>query len=91
MQVAKITRAAASIDLDHDREDRDQMLDIPVLALWGERGFVGKKFDVLSIWRAYAHNVSGHSVPGGHFLAEEAPEETLAALQAFLAQTLAAK
>jgi len=84
-------RAAASIDLDHDREDRDQMLDIPVLALWGERGFVGKKFDVLSIWRAYAHNVSGHGVPGGHFLPEEAPEETLAALQAFLAQTLAAK
>jgi len=82
-------RAAASIDLEHDRADKNQMLDIPVLALWGEKGFVGKKFDVLAIWRKYAYDVSGHSVSGGHFLPEEAPEETLSALQHFLATALA--
>jgi len=81
-------RAAATIDLEHDRADRDSMLDIPVLALWGEKGFVGSRFDVLAIWRSYAHNVTGHSVSGGHFLPEEAPEETLAALQAFLGSAL---
>jgi haloacetate dehalogenase len=30
--------------------------------------------------------VRGHSVPGGHFLPEEAPEETLAALLEFLTE-----
>ncbi len=80
-------RAAATIDLAHDRADRDQMLDMPVLALWGAQGFVGKKFDVLEIWGRYAHTVSGHSVSGGHFLPEEAPDQTYSALRDFLVST----
>ena len=68
-------RAAASIDLLHDREDKEDKLTIPLLALWGEQGFVGNAFDVLNIWRQYAHDVSGHPVSGGHFLAEEAPKK----------------
>lgn len=77
-------RAAASIDLLHDRADKEDKLTIPLLALWGEQGFVGNAFDVLTIWRQYAHDVSGHAVSGGHFLAEEAPQETTAALLSFL-------
>ena len=31
--------------------------------------------------------MSGHAIPSGHYLAEEAPAETLAALRAFLGGT----
>ena len=78
-------RAAASIDLDHDRADADKKLAMPVLALWGERGFVGQTYDVITEWQKVAEDVRGHGVPGGHFLAEESPAETLEALAAFFA------
>lgn len=76
-------RAAATIDLAHDKEDETEKLNMPLLALWGEAGFVGNNYDVLAEWRQVATDVSGHGVPGGHYLAEEAPDETLAALQNF--------
>ncbi len=78
-------RAAASIDLLHDEEDirAGRKVLCPLLALWGANGFVGRKYDVLNVWREYAADVQGHSVPGGHFLPEEAPAETLAALKRF--------
>lgn len=76
-------RAAATIDLQHDSEDDDVVLHLPVLALWGAAGFVGGHYDVLAEWRHCAANVTGHAVPGGHYLPEEAPEETYAALQHF--------
>ncbi len=81
-------RAAATIDLVHDEEDRraGRCIRCPLLVLWGEQGFVGRKYDVLKVWREYAIDVQGHSVPGGHFLPEEAPAETLAALHAFFAE-----
>jgi haloacetate dehalogenase len=80
-------RAAASIDLAHDAADRTALVQCPLLVLWGAQGFVGKQYDVLAIWREYAHDVRGHAVPGGHFLPEEAPTETLRALHDFFAET----
>ncbi|MGC8801540.1 MAG: alpha/beta fold hydrolase [Chloroflexus sp.] len=81
-------RAAASIDLTHDDEDvrAGRKVRCPLLVLWGADGFVDRKYNVLEVWRQYAVDVQGHSVPGGHFLPEEAPAETLAALQSFLAE-----
>jgi len=76
-------RAAATIDLQHDRAER-RRVSAPLLALWGAKGFVGKAYDVLATWRRYADNVGGEALPCGHFLPEEAPRETLAALKAFL-------
>ena len=76
-------RAAASIDLVHDAADADVPLSMPVLALWGIEGFVGTNYDVLAEWRKVATDVSGHGVPGGHYLPEEAPDETRAALMTF--------
>jgi len=52
--------------------------------LWGQLGVIERCYDVLDLWRARAERVSGQALPCGHFLAEEAPEETLAALLAFL-------
>lgn len=77
-------RASATIDLEHDRTDRARKLAMPVLALWGARGVVGRMFDCLSEWRAVARNVTGQALDCSHFLPEEAPEATLAAVQGFL-------
>jgi haloacetate dehalogenase len=76
-------RAAAGIDLIHDAVDADTPLAMPLLALWGVDGFVGTNYDVLAEWRQVAKDVNGHGVPGGHYLPEEAPDETLAALVTF--------
>lgn len=83
-------RAAAGIDLDHDRADLDRRLDCPVLVLWGADGIVGRRFDPLAAWSARAASVQGRAVPGGHFVPEEAPTETTAALAEFF-QTLDAR
>ena len=76
-------RASASIDLVHDAADADRKLTMPLLALWGEDGMVGNKYDMLAAWRDVAENVSGFAVLGGHYLPEEAPDETYRALLDF--------
>ncbi len=78
-------RAAASIDLEHDEADLDRKLACPVLALWGEKGMVHRLHDVIACWRERAADVSGRPLPCGHYLAEEAPEETAAELVRFFA------
>lgn len=77
-------RAAATIDLEHDAQNINQKIDQPLLVLWGKEGFVGNHYDVLKTWREVANNVSGHGVTGGHYVPEEAPEETISALLKFL-------
>jgi haloacetate dehalogenase len=67
-------RAAATIDIAHDDADGGRKVDCPLLALWGENGIIGKVFDPLALWRARASDVSGHALPGGHYLAEECPD-----------------
>ena len=76
-------RAGASIDLDHHAADGGRKIACPVLLLWGEKGLVGYKQDPIAIWREYASDVRGHSLPNGHFLPEESPRETLASLLEF--------
>jgi haloacetate dehalogenase len=77
-------RAAASIDLEHDEADMDKKITCPVLVLWGANGLVGRKYDVVSVWKDRATNVSGKALPGGHWLAEELPEQTLVEIKNFL-------
>jgi haloacetate dehalogenase len=76
-------RAAASIDIAHDDADGARKMDQPLLALWGEHGAVNKCFDVLALWRKRASDVSGHTLPGGHYLAEELPDMVAAEFLAF--------
>ncbi len=78
-------RASGGIDLEHDRADRGKKISMPVQVLWGKRGVVGTQFDCLASWRKVARKVSGHAVDCGHFIPEEKPAETLAAVSAFLA------
>ena len=78
-------RAAATIDLVHDREDRaaGRRIEAPLLAMWGATSYVGRNFDVVPVWREFAASVSGVSVPSDHYLPEEAPELTTRALREF--------
>jgi haloacetate dehalogenase len=77
-------RAGATIDLTHAGEDGAKKVACPLLVLWGERGTVGRLYDVMKIWREHATDPIGKSLPAGHFLPEEMPDDTLAALLAFL-------
>ena len=78
-------RAAATVDLEHDRVDASagRRLGMPLLALWGSQGYVGRSFDVLEVWREYATHVAGGAIESDHYVPEEAPAEASAALLAF--------
>ncbi|WP_051792672.1 alpha/beta fold hydrolase [Amycolatopsis jejuensis] len=76
-------RAAAGIDLEHDDADAGRRIEVPLLALWGERSFVGRNYAVLDVWREYAAQVSGRALAADHYLPEEAPAEVTAELRTF--------
>jgi len=78
-------RAAASIDLDHDRADRGRRLTMPLLVLWGKRSSQGSGYDMMSVWREHAEHVRGEAIDSGHFIPEEAPDEAYRALHEFFA------
>ena len=73
-------RASSTIDLAHDRADMaaGKKLTQPLKVLWGEHGAVGQCFDVLALWRERADQVTGNSLPCGHYIAEEAPDLLIA-------------
>jgi haloacetate dehalogenase len=77
-------RAAATIDLVHDRKDLHTKLRMPLLALWGRQGVIEALFDCLSDWREVATDVRGRALQCGHFIPEEKPRELLAELRRFL-------
>ena len=77
-------RAGAGIDLAHDEADFHDKITCPVLVLWSAAGYVGRTQNVLAIWNEYATNVRGQSLPCGHYIPEEMPDETYAILKGFL-------
>jgi haloacetate dehalogenase len=80
-------RAAATIDLVHDRADRatGKKLKMPLRVLWGEHGLVNKCFAPIADWEAVAQDVSGRTLPCGHYIPEECPEELIADARKFFA------
>jgi haloacetate dehalogenase len=79
-------RAAASIDLEHDKDDMATKIACPLLVLWGEKGLMQRNYDVLATWRKRAADVRGQMLPCGHFLPEERPDETFALLDRFFSE-----
>ena len=77
-------RAAATIDLVHDRKDLRKKLQMPLLALWGKHGVVEALFNCLADWREVAADVRGRALQCGHFIPEEKPKELLTELRRFL-------
>ena len=80
-------RAAAAIDIRHDDEDGARKVAAPLLALWGKAGVVERCFKPLELWRQRADHVEGKPLPGGHYLAEEIPDQVAAELVRFFAGT----
>ena len=78
-------RAAAGIDLEHDRADRDagRKVGAPLLALWGRHGIIERCFEPLEEWKRVASDVRGKGLEAGHYLAEEVPEAVIAELEQF--------
>ena len=80
-------RAAAGVDVEHDRADRKagRRIRCPVLALWGANGPLDSWYaeGPLSLWRQWADDVTGHAIEGGHFFPEASTDRTLEALRAF--------
>lgn len=67
-------RAAASIDLTHDRHDQHKRITAPLLALWGAQSVVGDLYDVIATWQEKADHVTGYALPCGHAIPEEVPD-----------------
>ncbi len=82
-------RAAASIDLQHDRADAQTRkgIDCPLYVLWGERAVVNKLFTPVADWQACSRSsVTGRTAVTGHYIAEEAPALLSAQIQKFFAE-----
>ncbi len=81
-------RAAATLDNQYDEMDFGQRkITCPLLALWARQGKLEQWYDVLAVWRDWAEDVQGRSLDCGHYLAEEAPDETYAELTKFFSGT----
>ena len=77
-------RAAASIDLVHDKEDLDKKVQCPLLVLWSEKGPFHRMYNVLQTWRDRADRAQGKAMPTGHFLPEQMPQELTQEITMFL-------
>ncbi len=76
-------RAGATFDNDLDEAERGRRkIACPLLVLWSTRGELSW-WDPIEIWRGWADDVSGAGIDCGHYLAEEAPDETLRHLRDF--------
>ena len=81
-------RATAGVDLAMDTADfaAGRRIETPLLLLWGATGAVGRLQKPAEVWKDYAANIRGaEALPCGHYLSEEAPEETYRALHGFFA------
>jgi haloacetate dehalogenase len=78
-------RAAITIDLEHDKEDRlaGKKIQIPLRVLWGDLGLVNRCFKPIEDWQAVATEVSGKTLAAGHYIPEHAPEELIADILEF--------
>ncbi|WP_372782959.1 alpha/beta fold hydrolase [Phenylobacterium sp.] len=81
-------RAGATYDRLADQADKEagNFIGCPVQVLWGGKGIINTWYDALEIWREWAPDVRGQAIGCGHFLPEEKPAETLAALRSFHAE-----
>ena len=77
-------RASATIDLEHDKKDRYNKINIPIQVLWGKNGVIGKQFNSIKIWKKYTNKkIFGSAINSGHFIPEQNPKETIKHLKSF--------
>jgi len=86
-------RAGAGIDRQLDEADlaAGRKIACPTFVLWGSDYLGRGAANPLDVWRTWCTNVDGAVVKSGHFLAEENPQATLAALVPSLTANLGSK
>jgi haloacetate dehalogenase len=80
-------RAGATIDVADDKADlaAGRIIACPALILWGDFYLTSAEPDLLGVWRrSFTPGATGKMLGGGHFLAEECPDEVSSALGDFL-------
>ncbi len=83
-------RAAATIDLEHDRDHDLHKITAPTHVVWGEFGVVAKLFQPIADWQSKcAQVVTGKGLPSGHFLPEQVPDQLLEEMMAFFGEQAA--
>lgn len=77
---------AAPQDVAQDIEDADELIDCPVLSMWGRESVgVGQAYDVAAVWRTMAHDLQTLEIPNcAHLPPEEQPEVVTEAVLRFL-------
>lgn len=76
-------RAAASIDLNHDRNSRGQKITCPCFVIYGAGGAMGQLYDVPAIWQPHCEDMQSLAMAGGHFFVDLEPETLAVALMKF--------
>lgn len=80
-------RAGAGMDAANDADDEahGRKIAAQTLALWGAAGLAQRSAAPLEIWSRWcAQDVAGAGLKCGHFLPEEAPEQTASEVSRFL-------
>ena len=89
MPCARIIAPPHGVDLEMDTKDFEagRKIGFPLLLLWGATGGVGRNHSPPGeIWERYAADIRGaKALPCGHYLSEEAPDETYKELRNFFA------
>jgi haloacetate dehalogenase len=77
-------RASFWFDQHHDAADRGvgRRIECPVLVITGDEEI--QLADAPTVWRDWAHDLRARTLPGGHFIPEEAPQELAIALMEFV-------
>jgi haloacetate dehalogenase len=77
-------RAALSVDFADDAADLGRRVTCPALVVYGADGAMGRAYDMAVAWRDRLEDMRVTALPGGHFLVDEHPRATAAALAEFL-------
>ena len=77
-------RAAATIDLEHDRADLGRMVHCPTLIMYGANGAMGQMYDVPKTWADRCADITVCPIAGGHFFVDEHPQKVAIELLEFL-------
>jgi haloacetate dehalogenase len=81
-------RAAATIDMEQAKEDiqKGRKVQCPLRCVWGKQGVIELMFKPLALWREVCEGpVDGSQADCGHFIPEQAPDETVKQIKQFFA------
>ena len=77
-------RAALDHDFALDAADLGRRVTCPGLVMYGADGAMARSYDVPGTWADRFDHCESAAVPGGHFFVDQSPQETAAAVMAFL-------